>query len=143
MRGSMAKTMGELSKHHVKKSARHQLRTQSRMQVYTSSTALGTTQWQDFYKKRETTKDVHDYSSNVYQQEQDYYDTFSFESTLDRVLEMTQLGKEPSHDWENVVRASFKTDYLSEEITCHLCGKEMGKVDFPCVQCGSDSRRLT
>lgn len=134
--------MGELSKHHAKTSAKQQLRrAPSHMKVYTS-TALGSTQWQDFVKKNEPKKHVHDYTHNAYQQDQDYYDTLSFESTLDRLIEMTQLGKEQSHHWENAVRASFKTDYhhSEEENICHVCGEEMGKLNSPCFKCGGDSR---
>ena len=56
--------------------------------------------------------------------EDDYYLSSSLESTLERVLEMTQLGKEESIHWATAVRSAYKTEYLEEDwdACCHLCG---------------------
>lgn len=47
------------------------------------------------------------------EQQQGYYS--SFDSTLDRVLEMTQLGQEQSVHWENVVRSAYQVDYQEDD----------------------------
>ena len=117
----MAKTMGELSKHHVKKSQDISRRRGRPHTCKFTHRRLLEHNGKIFTRRMKQQKHVHDYTNNAYQQEQDYFDTFSFESTLDRVLEMTQLGKEQSHLWENVVRASFKTDY-------HLRGDYLSRV---------------
>jgi ribosomal protein L32 len=62
------------------------------------------------------------HSSSSYQ-EQDYYHHSSLESTLERVLEMAQLGKEESIEWNKVVRSAYKAEYHEEEgSVCYLCG---------------------
>jgi hypothetical protein len=111
MRAIVAKTMIEFSKSATRKPKL------LRKQVYTSSlhAPTGLEDGSDYDATER-------YSSSVYQ-EQDYYHFSSLESTLERVLEMAQLGKEESIEWNKVVRSAFKSEYHEEEgSVCHLCG---------------------
>lgn len=133
--------MGEFSKH-VSTTNVNLARAPHHMQVYTSTAAFplvtSSTQW---HTHESSNEHVHNYSSNAaaYTHEDDYYS--SFETTLDRVLEMTQLGKEQSVIWENVVRAAYKTTeyHLEEETVCHVCGGETELVDKLCRTCSSSN----
>jgi hypothetical protein len=98
MRSTIAKT---LSKHVTRK---------PHMAVSMRTSSLLPSHWDHSEAKDHT----HGYANRAYQDEEDYYS--SFESTLDRVLEMTQLGKEQSVHWEAVVRSAYTAEsYYSEE----------------------------
>jgi len=129
MRASIAKTVSDLSKHAAMKarSPNTQVRAFSTLPTFT-------THWQEMPHHHDVKEHTHSYTSNAHEEEQDFYDYSSFESTLDRVLEMTQLGKEHSVHWENVVRSAYKAEYHSDESVCHVCGGPKA-VDVLCKQC--------
>ena len=108
MRATIAKTVGGLSKHATGR------KTHITTNVSMRSSSVLPTRWDQSDAKN----NVHNYGNKAYQeQEEDYYSFESFESTLDRVLEMTQLGKEQSVHWEDVVRSAYtaKSHYFEEE----------------------------
>lgn len=63
-----------------------------------------------------------------------YYSTF--ESTLDSVLKMTQLGKEEGEDSFHVARSVYTSDYHSEESACHICGQSKAEPGL-CHKCAT------
>lgn len=121
MRVTIAKSVIEFSKCAARKSKPLHMQ-----QVFTSSSfPLAPTSLEDcgFTKRSHSNH------------EEDYYLYSSWESTLERVLEMTQLGKEESIHWEKVVRSAYKTEYHEEDgNTCHLCGKNKSAHEL-CRRC--------
>ena len=119
MRATIAKSVSQLSKRAVTKPNRAM-----RMQVYTSSSFPISTVWEELQE-----------ANYLSSQEDSYYS--SFENTLERVLEMNQLGKEESIHWEKAVRSVIQgDDYHSQQTVCHICGGNKS-TDELCHRCVS------
>jgi hypothetical protein len=81
--------------------------------VCTSSLLAREEKVQDYRSNNTSSYEHHDYDNTLNYQHQEYS---CFESTLENVLEMAQLGKEQAEStyWEQAIRSAYKRSGISD-----------------------------